>query len=132
MLKANYNQKTFLWLLLATIFENIITLMIPILHNFLVFVTLCQKGNSLYFFLHFQIYKMYIPRQYKAAAQHYFGDVGIIVTTKIFNLSNSVLPICIMWESRRHQALTDPARTKHAYVIGNFQQPSITLYELYL
>ncbi|XP_063919441.1 uncharacterized protein LOC135134643 isoform X2 [Zophobas morio] len=64
------------------------------------------------------VYDMYVPRQYKAYIQHYFGDVGIIITTKIFNISASVRPICVMWESKRHQVLTDPSRQKYAYVSG--------------
>ncbi|XP_063918856.1 uncharacterized protein LOC135134166 [Zophobas morio] len=64
------------------------------------------------------VHEMYIPRQYKAHIQHYFGDVGIIVTTKIFDISASVQPICIMWESKRHPALADPSRQKYAYVSG--------------
>ena len=81
-------------------------------------VCLAQRGknyDSLQF-LDFQVYDMYIPRQYKAYIQHYFGDVGIIITTKIFNISASVRPICVMWESKRHQVLTDPSRQKYAYV----------------
>ncbi|KAJ3649365.1 hypothetical protein Zmor_021115 [Zophobas morio] len=64
------------------------------------------------------VYDTYIPRQYKAQVQHYFGDVGIIVTTKIFDISASVRPICVMWESKRHQVLADPSRQKYAYVSG--------------
>ena len=60
---------------------------------------------------------MYIPRQYKAHIQHYFGDVGIIVTMKIFNISANVRPICVMWDSKRYQVLADPSRQKYAYVI---------------
>ena len=77
----------------------------------------CAKNFDRLQFLVFQVHEMYIPRQYKAHIQHYFGDVGIIVTTTIFDISASVQPICIMWESKRHQALADPSRQKYAYVI---------------
>ncbi|KAJ3649363.1 hypothetical protein Zmor_021113 [Zophobas morio] len=64
------------------------------------------------------VYDMYIPRQYKAHIQHYFGDVGIIVTMKIFNISANVRPICVMWDSKRYQVLADPSRQKYAYISG--------------
>ena len=62
---------------------------------------------------------MFIPRQYKASLQNYRADIALIVTKNPFTLSENVQPVCVVWQESIHETLTDPDRTKDAYV-GKF------------
>lgn len=59
---------------------------------------------------------MFIPRKYKADRQNFFGDIAIIVTKKIFFLSDRVQPVCIDWRFKYQQTLVNPDRSKYGYV----------------
>ncbi|XP_063918421.1 uncharacterized protein LOC135133832 [Zophobas morio] len=64
------------------------------------------------------VFEMFIPYQYRGPARHYAGDIALVVTSKIFNLTINVRPICIIWQTTRYKELLDPTRTKRAYVSG--------------
>ncbi|KAJ3653972.1 hypothetical protein Zmor_013190 [Zophobas morio] len=61
---------------------------------------------------------MYVPRKYKGYLQNYLGDIGIIVTTKTFELSVVVQPVCVQWDAKHHEFLTNPTKIKKSYVSG--------------
>ena len=61
---------------------------------------------------------MFVPRQYKASLQNYRADIALIVTSNAFTLSMNVQPVCVAWKTRVHEVLTDPNRTKEAYISG--------------
>ncbi|XP_063918253.1 clotting factor C-like isoform X2 [Zophobas morio] len=64
------------------------------------------------------VIEMFIPYQYRGHARHYAGDIALIVTSKIFNLTINVRPICIIWQMTRYKELLDPTKTMRAYVTG--------------
>ncbi|XP_063910061.1 uncharacterized protein LOC135127544 isoform X1 [Zophobas morio] len=64
------------------------------------------------------VHKMFVPRQYKASLQNYRADIALIVTSNAFTLSMNVQPVCVAWKTRVHEVLTDPNRTKEAYISG--------------
>ena len=62
---------------------------------------------------------MFIPFHYKGHARNFAGDIALIVTTKIFDLTINVRPICVIWDTTRCKALLDPTKTKSAYVYNH-------------
>ncbi|XP_063910051.1 uncharacterized protein LOC135127542 isoform X1 [Zophobas morio] len=64
------------------------------------------------------VHKILVPRQYKASVQNYRSDIALIVTNNAFTLSIYVQPVCMAWKTSIHELLTDPERTKDAYVSG--------------
>lgn len=59
---------------------------------------------------------MYIPRKYKGHIQNFFGDIAIIITKKIFFLSDRVQPVCIDWGFKYQRTLLNPNKSKYGYV----------------
>ncbi|XP_063910656.1 clotting factor C-like [Zophobas morio] len=64
------------------------------------------------------VHKMFIPREYKGFSLKYLADIALIVTNNAFSVSVNVQPVCTVWQENIHQILTDPNRTKEAYVSG--------------
>ncbi|KYB29441.1 hypothetical protein TcasGA2_TC031984 [Tribolium castaneum] len=82
-----------------------------------------------------EIHEMFTTRKYKGHIQNFFGDIAIIVTKKIFFLSDRVQPVCIDWGFKYQRKLLNPNVSKYGYVSGwgytaEYKNPSEVLKEL--
>lgn len=72
--------------------------------------------SQLYYVVIFQVKKIFIPKQYKGDVQNYVGDIGIIISKKIFKLSFTVQPVCVDWGLKYQDTLINPSASLVGYV----------------
>lgn len=63
-----------------------------------------------------QLKEIIIPPRYKADQQNYVGDIALLVTTKKFELSHTVQPVCVDWGQIFEKHLSNPQKTGSGYV----------------
>lgn len=67
--------------------------------------------------------------EYRAELQNYLGDIAILVTTKMFDLTVAVQPVCVDWYQQNEYNLTNGYVTGWGFTVED-SNPSEVLKEL--